>query len=87
MTVNCRSLRLTQEQHQLLELIAEHDPDVVCGTESHLDYKYSSPEVFPESYSIARKDRAEEGGGVFVASQLRTSSTEISYLDTQCETK
>ena len=87
MTVNSRSLRSTQKQHQLLELIAEHDPDVICGTESHLDYKYSSAEVFPDSYTIARKGRAEGGGGVFVASHQRIVSSEESYLDTQCESK
>eukprot|EP00794_Sanderia_malayensis_P002336 gene2336-2688_t len=87
MTVNCRSIRSTQKQNQLLELIAEHNPDVICGTESHLDNKYTSAEVFPENYSIARKDRVEGGGGVFVATHQRILSTEESSLDTQCESK
>ena len=87
LTVNCRSIRSTQKPNQLLELIAEHNQDVIYGTESHLDNKYSSAEVFPESYSIARKDRVEGGGGVFIATHQRVLSTEESSYDTQCETK
>ena len=79
MTVNCRSIRSTQKPNQLLELIAEHNTDVIYGTESHLDSKYSSAEVFPESYSIARKDRVEGGGGAFIATHQSLIHKRIFY--------
>ena len=41
-TNKCRSLRSTHKQQQVLQLIIEHDTDAICGTESHVDYKYSS---------------------------------------------
>ena len=37
-------------------------------------------EVFPEGYSISRKDKVAGGGGVFIATHQRVLSTEESYM-------
>ena len=48
-------------------MVDEHKPDIIIGCETHLDETYTSSEVFPQSYSIIRKDRCCGGGGVFLA--------------------
>ncbi len=47
MTVNCRILRSREKQDSLLEFVTEHEPDIICGTESHIDNNYSTATVFP----------------------------------------
>ena len=63
--------RAKEKQSQLIELITEHNPDIICGTEFHLDEKYKTNEVFPEAYTITRKDRKEGVGEVFTAVSKR----------------
>ena len=47
-------------------LIHEHSPDVIVGCESHLDFTYTSSEVFPPGYTVIHRDRSLGGGGVFL---------------------
>lgn len=87
MTVNCRSLRSEKKRNDLIELITQHAPDIICGTESHLDMYYSSSEVFPDMFDIVRKDRVEGGGGVFIATHKRLLATEEIGFESDCEGK
>ena len=66
-TINCRSLKSNRKQNELLELLEQHKPDIVCGTESHLKDSINSSEVFPPNYEVHRKDRDPNGRGVFIA--------------------
>ena len=83
--VNCRSLKSDRKQHDLLDLIETHKPDVICGQESHIDSTLKTAEVFPNEYNVSRKDRNIHGGGVFVAVTKRYVSTTEYSLDTKCE--
>ena len=49
-------------------LVHEHSPNVTVGCESHLDFTYTSSEVFPPGYTVIRRDRSlgVGGGGVFL---------------------
>jgi hypothetical protein len=85
MLVNCRSLKSERKQHDFLDLVKTHQPDVIFGQESHIDGSFSSSEVFPTGYTISRKDRNVRGGGVFVAiTDQLVSTTEYSF-DSKCE--
>ena len=42
-------------------LLHEHQPDIVCGTESHLENSITTSEVFPKGFDIFRKDRSLGG--------------------------
>lgn len=46
-------------------LVYEHSPDIIVGSESHLDSTYMSSEVFPSGYTVIHKDPSLGGGGVF----------------------
>ena len=71
MTVNVRGLNSTQKQLQFQELVEEHDhPDIICGTESHLDNATTNESLHPE-YDFEREDREYGGGGVFIAIHKR----------------
>ena len=84
--VNCQSLKSDRKQHDLLDLIETHKPDVICGQESHIDLStLKTAEVFPNEYNVSRKDRNIHGGGVFVAVTKKYVSTTEYSLGTKCE--
>ncbi|XP_072022797.1 uncharacterized protein [Amphiura filiformis] len=85
MIVNCRSLKSERKQHDLLDLIESHKPDVICGQESHIDSSFADGEIFPAEYNVSRKDRDIHGGGVFVAVSNRLISTTEYSLNSKCE--
>ena len=64
--LNCRSVRSTEKRARLQTLLESTKPDIMLGTESHLDPSYSSTETFGSNYEVLRKDRKEGGGGVFI---------------------
>jgi len=67
-----------------LNLINEHNPDFIAGTEPWLSDSIHNNEIFSSTYSIYRHDRADGYGGVFVACKSTIISEEIS-LSTLCE--
>ena len=85
MVLNCRSLKSTSKQAEFHVLIDEVKPDIICGTESHLNDSISSNEIFPNGYEIFRKDRDLHGGGVFIAVSNKYIASSMPELDTNCE--
>ena len=90
MTVNCCSLRSTGKRLDFASLLHEHQPDrsqpdMVCGTESHLENSISTSELFPMGFDIFRKDRSLGGGGVFVAVSDKYVACKVDALETNCE--
>jgi len=65
--------------------VNEHNPDVICGSESHLDQSFYSSEIFPDSYNVFRKDRTLGGGGVFLCIKKQLQVLEEPSLDTDTE--
>ena len=85
MSVNCRSLVSSTKQIALQDLIETHNPDVILGSESHLDPQLTSSEIFPSTYSNPyRKDRKLGEGGVFIAVKDDLITTEVK-VNTECE--
>ena len=85
MFVNCRSLKSERKRHDFQELIETHQPDIICGQESHIDSTFTNGEIFPLRYNVSRKDRDIHGGGVFIAVSNKYISTTEYSLDTDCE--
>ena len=71
-------------------MLERDNPDIVVGTETWLKPDVSNAEIFPSSYTIYRKDRADSYGGVILAvktdfvSEMITLPTDKS--DTELET-
>ena len=86
LTVNCCSLRSVNKRQSFDELIIEHNPDMICGTESHLSDKYFTAEVFPSTFNVIRKERpVAGGGGVFVAVHSKYIASHESSFDSDCK--
>ena len=85
MILNCCSLVSTAKQAEFHALVDEVNPDIICGTESHLDGSISSSEVFPNGYEIFQKDRNQYGGGVFTAVSNKYIASSMLELDENCE--
>lgn len=67
-------------------VINEHQPDIVFGNESWLTPDINSSEVFPENYTIFRKDRSNNrGGGGFQALKSDLIISHRSDWDSDCE--
>ena len=86
MTIKCCSLRSLDKKLQFQELITEHNPNTICGTESHLNADYHTAEVFPPDFNVTRKERPAAGdGGVFIAAHSKYLATCESSFDSDCE--
>ena len=59
---------------------------MISGTESWLNENIKSCEVFPENYTVYRKDRSRLGRGVFLLIKNELISTEETNLKAECET-
>ena len=85
MTVNCDGLKGKKKQKQLAALLDLEKPDIVMGTESHLDGTINTSEVFPVTYKVQRKDRNMYGGGVFIAYKEDIVASEVTEVGKSCE--
>ena len=67
--------------------IGKYNPDMIIGTETHLDSSVNSSELFPSNYSVIRKDRNFDNskGGVLIAMKDDLIGTHRTDLDTKCE--
>ena len=77
-TVNCRSLISDRKKVDLQDLIETHKPNIILGSESHLDSCIASCEIFPDTYATPyRKDRKLGEGGIFTAVDNNYITTEV----------
>ncbi len=84
LNLNCQSLMNKKEEFHLL--LESTKADIVFGTESWLRSDIKDHEVFPDGYSVYRKDRQTgRGGGVFIAVKDHFISSHETDLDTDCE--
>ena len=78
------SFFLYHRKASFLALVNEHNPDIMCGSESHLDQSFYTSEIFPDAYNVFRKDRTL-GGGVFLCIKKQLQVLEEPSLDTEAE--
>jgi hypothetical protein len=67
--------------------IEQHAPEIIVGTETHLDDSINNNELFPPNYSIIRKDRdfGPSKGGVLLAFRDDLVVTHRTDLNSNCE--
>ena len=83
--MNCRSIK--NKVPDLAAVIDEYNPDIIFGTESWLNADIPNNEIFPNTYTIFRKDRTLDchGGGVFQAIKKEFIVTHRKEFDSECE--
>ena len=61
--------RIRNKVAYLAVCIGKYNPDIIIGTETHLDSSVNSSELFPSNYSVIRKDINfdNSNGGVLIA--------------------
>ena len=71
----------------LATTIDNFHPDVIIGTETHINSSVNSSELFPPDFAVYRKDRTEgiSKGGVVIAIRNDLFGTHRVDLDTDCE--
>ena len=65
--VNCRSI--VGKGPDLSVAVDYIQPDAIIRCESWLDTDINNSEIFPDNFTVFRKDRNRQGGGVFLAIQ------------------
>lgn len=84
--VNCNSIRSTERSGLLAGLVDRYRPDIIFGCESKLDPSIPTPSVFPEGFTIYRKDRSHcGGGGIFIAVNATIPSYPLDNITTDPE--
>ena len=84
LNVNCQSV--VNKVADLLSLINTHQADIIVGTESWLTNDIHDNEIFPNEYTVYRKDRVTaKGGGVFILVRSTIPSSLEPDLSTDCE--
>ena len=85
MIINCNGLKSTTRFTEFQTLLNLHNPDIVLGTESKLHNDIPTYSVFPSNYTVYRKDRNANGGGVFHAIKSDIVCEECPKFETNCE--
>ncbi|PFX13965.1 putative RNA-directed DNA polymerase from transposon X-element [Stylophora pistillata] len=67
MILNCNDLKGTDHITKFQALLDLYNPDVILGTESKRCLEVSTYSIFPQNYTVFRRDRNRLGGGVFLA--------------------
>ena len=87
-SLNCISLNARSVVNKIEEIqtiIQIEDPDLFVCTETHLSNDILSHEIFPQTYTVIRKDRNRHGGGLIIAYKTQLSVTPRPDLETDCE--
>ncbi len=66
-SLNCNSLKSTGKVAELQNIIDNLNPDIIFACETKLDQSHASYSIFPKNYTVLRKDRNQNGGGVLIA--------------------
>ena len=82
---NFRSAR--GKKPEIINMLDSYKPDVLIGTESHLDKDMADTEFLPPGYKAHRRDRNSDGGVVFIVltDELFAVSTRVCELETDCQ--
>ena len=83
MVVNFQSLK--NKTADLKTCLSMQNPEIVIGTETWLNPDISNNELFPDTYTVVRKDRDDAHGGVLIAVRNDIIYTHAPDLDTDCE--
>jgi len=62
-------------------------PDIIIGSESWLAPKYANSEIFQEGFNgmVYRKDRKQNGGGIFISVRDGCTTSKINQGSSNCE--
>lgn len=81
--INCQSI--VNKVVKFSVMVDMHNPDVIIGVESWLREDVGDREVFPDGYTVYRRDREDKkGGGVFILVRSEYKS-KLDFKETEME--
>ena len=83
--INVNFQSVTGKKAALANLVDSVKPDIIFGTETHLDASIKDTEYLPDSYKALRRDRNKDGGGILIAVRDDIQITAVPELQTNCE--
>ena len=83
--INLNFRSITGKKANLENLIDSTKPDILLGTETHLDNSVKDNEFTPKGYRVIRKDRNRMGGGILIMYKDDIQITAVPELNTDCE--
>ena len=83
MVANFQSIK--NKAPDLAACVETHNPDIIIGSESWLNPNIQNSEIFPDNFTVVRKDRMDSNGGVFIAAKNDLICTHRPDLDSNCE--
>ena len=83
--INFRSVK--GKKPDIADLISSLQPDIIIGTESHIDSSITDTQFLPPSYKAHHKDRNIHGGEVFIAlkEEIFINCIRMEEYETNCE--
>ena len=85
MIINCNCLKGPSRFSEFQILLDFHKPNIILGCESKLHCEVPTYSFFPPTYSVFRKDRNRNGGGVFQAIKSEIVCEEMPNFGKDCE--
>ena len=84
--INVQGIKGLDKRAEFHAFVNHEKPDIIIGTESHLDESYTNSDIFPEGYrtNVVRKDRNSHGGGVFIAAKDLFNVTPVELNNKDC---
>ena len=85
LNINCQSILKNRES--FATILDSTGCDIITGTETWLTDNIKDNEIFPQGYTIYRRDRetGQRGGGVFILINNDLISTRFQHAETKCE--
>ena len=83
MSVNVNGLR--SKKLDICELLDTANPDILLCQETRVDHTVYSSEIFPDGYSVFRRDRDLHGGGVCIVVSNKLQATRCHDLENVLE--
>ena len=83
--INLNFRSVTGKKAAFINLVESVKPDIVIGTETHLDPTIKDAEYLPTGYKALRRDRNRDGGGILIAVREDLQITATPELETNCE--
>ena len=81
MVINCNSLKSVTKEAAFRAHVEEHYSDIILRCESKINGTMPSYSLFPDNFTVYRKDRDQHGGGVFVATKDKLISVDMPNPD------
>ena len=85
MIINCNGLKSQSKKASFCASFAHHNPNIIFGCDSKISPDIAKYSILPENYSVHRKDKNSQGGGVVIAMKETLVAASMPGINGKCE--